>query len=73
MTLRKITNQNSARYISKDRNSQSEQTNAKGIESNSIKNSKQNKKVSQINKKTINDVKRGSEIPILKWIKNCYF
>ena len=76
MVLRKITINNSVRYIPK-----SEQT--KEIKQNTLKNKKQiqpmsgggkpntrkqNKKPSQSNKKWI-----ASEFGILKWIVNCYF
>ena len=65
MTLRKITIDNSVRYIPKSEKPRENKT--KTIKTGSI-----NKKISQNNKKVLNNVS-ASGFKLLKLIMNCYF
>ena len=71
MRLRKITVDNSVKYISK-----SEQTQERDVEPNTIKNKslpcKQNKNISQNHKKFIKNI-AASGFKYLKWMMNYYF
>ena len=71
MTLQKTTSDNSVKH-----NGQSEQT-KRDIKPNTIKNisipEKQNKKLSQSNKKFIKEYITGEGFRLLKWIMNCHF
>ena len=70
MTLGKITSDNSVRYVSKDSNSQSEQTKESDIKPYAIKNRKQNKSTSQ-NSKEVHITISGEGFRIIKWMMLC--
>ena len=69
MTLRKITIDNSVRYIPKSEQTRENKTET--IKAGSLPR-KQNKKISQNNKKFLNNVS-ASGFKLLKWITNYYF
>ena len=67
MVLRKITIDNSVRYIPKTEKTNEKEIKPKKVKAGSLPR-KQNKKLSQNNKKWV-----ASGFGILKWIMNCYF
>ena len=67
MTLRKITIDNSVRYVPKSEKPKEKKIRPKTTKAGSLPR-KQNKKLSQNNKKWV-----ASGFGILKWIMNCYF
>ena len=72
MTLRKKTIDNSVIYVTKDSNSRSEYS-PEDFKPKSVSNPrKQNKKLSQNNRKYSKNI-TGEELRIIKWIMNCYF
>ena len=71
MVLRKITIDNSFRYIPKSEQTKEREIKPKKIKAGSVP-GKQNKKISQNKKKFLKNV-AASGFAILKWIMNCYF
>ena len=71
MILRKITINISVRYITKSEQTKERDSKPKTTKAGSVPR-KQNKKVSQNNKKFLNNVST-SGFKLLKWITNCYF
>ena len=65
MTLRKITNDNSVRYIPKNELTKEKEIKSKTIKAGSLPKKKQNKKPSQNNKKILNNI-AASGFAILK-------
>ena len=71
MTLRKITTDNSVRYIPKSEQTKERDSKPQTIKAGSLPR-KQNKNISQNSKKFPKNIS-ASGFKYLKWILNCYF
>ena len=71
MTLRKVTIDNSVKFIPSTNTSLGESSHNYILKT--VSNPKKQKKLSQSNWKLIKDFKRGEKVRILEWVKHWYF